>query len=125
MALFKTKEILLNTQMTDLGLGSVFNRYFSKQVPAITLQEFFLKNHEYVTYVNRHKQFHCSSDGTGFTLQSIALKKLIVFLKANGFTQEDWIMLLPEPKQLKLFACSVLKKKDILDLPITAIKPTP
>ncbi len=121
MALSKTKEILIHTRMTDLGLGSVFNKYFQSKGPIITLKEFFLKNTEYITYVNRHKQFHCSSDGTGFTLQSVALKKLIVFLKAQGFTQEDWIMLLPEPKQLKLFACTLLKKKDIMSMSIATI----
>ncbi len=123
------KQVLLETRMTDLGLGGSFGNYFlrfprnnkrmSPYEPAITLAEFLNRNQKLLR--KPMDRFSCDAEGDGFTLQSVAFKKLKVFLLEHGFSATDWIMLKGSQKQGNLFPFSFDNKTEIGALRIVTL----
>lgn len=120
-----SKEQILQTKMTDLGLGDLFNGWFKKN-PDITLKEFISLNNDELKSTNakcvsgigwlEKKQF-C------FSKSSWSFRKLKHFLLDNDFDHNDWILLLPaiNDPRTRDYDISVLSTDQIRKLPLYQI----
>lgn len=99
------KEQLLCTAMNKLGLGGVFNTWFTsrfmRQSEVITLREFIEFNSQAVN--RKQKLVTWKNDETkkvlqyrNFTLYSRSWDRLYHFLISEGFTCRDWVLLFPQ-----------------------------
>lgn len=102
--LFRKKQ-LLGTAMNKLGLGPIFNSWFTsplmRQDEVITLRELIRRNSEAVTrriqlVTWRNEKTKNFLEGKSLTLRSKSWENLYNFLIAEGFTPRDWVLLFPE-----------------------------
>lgn len=123
--------------MTELGLGGAFNNYFLRfpmdnkrlapKEPAMTLQEFFDANRQFIA--DPTERLICNKDNGGFTVQSPSFQRLKSLLILKGFTTDDWIMLADKPskpksgvKQGNLFPFSFDKKSELMKQPFISLR---
>lgn len=119
-----TTEEHLHTQMHKLMPDChTFNRWFVEysengrrilnedSIP--TLAEFLSKNNH---PLEDRERLWCGDRVIGFARQSASFQKLRQFLVDKGFTNH-WIVLGQRKRQLNLFPMSVLKQRDVRDLP--------
>lgn len=138
MTLSKKKKDLLNTPMNQLGLGGAFNNWFfyisyMTQDQVLTLEEFISLN---VDIKTNNDVFTCIKSEIekapipkGFVKESKSWDKLRNFLIKNGFTQKDWILLLPTKKtgRGEVPDFKFLEKEMLLKMPVhkvTEVKPS-
>ena len=121
----KTKDSLLETPMDQLPLGKSFTRCFELGLKeaAPTLKEFIQLN----PHLKYNEDFFRDPRVTYglFNKKSKKWELLKQFLLKNGFTSNDWTMLIP--KKLKsgrlVDDFSKVKKEQLLKLPIAVVCP--
>ncbi len=90
----KSKNTLLNTKMTALGLGEKFNKWFKTNDPLlkdfIKANPFLRRSYDrFVTTANPNRKIV-------FGVGSVYWKTLETFLVERGFNHKDWLMFLPK-----------------------------